>query len=110
MKRLGSCALPLLALVSVILAQPSGRANTAPADPSSPAVSLTPRQVLATYCVECHGQDKPEAGISIERLLGQLSLPAIGEQGNAWENVAEMLESRRDAARGCGAVSDRRGA
>ena len=94
MRRLGICALLLSALAAMLAAQSHAPAPAAaPAPSSAHPSSAAPVQTFSTYCVECHGQDKPEAGISVERLLGQLSLPEIGEQGNVWENVAEMLES-----------------
>ena len=39
---------------------------------------------------ECHGTKKPEAGLSIEKLVTSFS---IGEHWQQWEKVAEMLET-----------------
>lgn len=47
------------------------------------------RQVFQTYCFECHGTYKPEAGLSIERLLqGEL-----GPESEHWEKIADAIES-----------------
>ena len=45
-----------------------------------------------TFCFECHGSStkKPEGGISLEHLLAQ---PSVGPQSDAWDKVAEMLET-----------------
>ena len=51
-----------------------------------------PPPLFQKYCFECHGSSKakPEAGLSIERLLGQ---PSVGPHAEAWDKVAEMLET-----------------
>ena len=103
MKPLGSCVLLLLALVSAISAQSQGRradTSVAAAISTSVATSVPPsssasHQVFTKYCVECHGATRPKGGISIERLIGQMTSNAVGEQADAWENVAEMLETRQ---------------
>ena len=118
MKPLGSCVLLLLALVSVISAQSQGRRTPGfppPTPPSSgPALfkyvsyfrfalrlplplrfRSTSHQTFTKYCVECHGLTRPKGGVSIERLIGQMSSNAVGEQADTWEDVAEMLETRQ---------------
>ena len=116
MKPLGSCVLLLLALVSLISAQSQGRRTTDASASrlvaSHPATSArTPsartasasaasgqaaaNQTFTKYCVECHGLTRPKGGVSIERLIGQMSSNAVGEQADTWEDVAEMLETRQ---------------
>jgi hypothetical protein len=104
MKSLGSCVLLLLALVTVISAQSQGRVKTDPPAPrlvashSNTSVRAANTSVHATftkYCVECHGTTRPKGGVSIERLITQMTSNAVGEQADAWEDVAEMLETRQ---------------
>jgi mono/diheme cytochrome c family protein len=111
MKPLGSCVLLLLALVAVISAQSQGRLTadssasvsaaiapsgaTSVAASAAPATSAAAHQTFTKYCVECHGLNRPKGGVSIERLIGQMSSNAVGEQADAWEDVAEMLETRQ---------------
>jgi mono/diheme cytochrome c family protein len=95
----------LLALVSAISAQSRGRLPaaapdtpaTAPAAARATAVSAVPaaHQTFTTYCVECHSGARPKGGVSFTRLLEQLSSVAVGEQGETWDKVAEMLETRQ---------------
>ncbi|MEO6569060.1 MAG: DUF1587 domain-containing protein, partial [Opitutaceae bacterium] len=61
-----------------------------PAPKRSAAPLTKPSQVLEKYCFECHGDSKPEAGISIKRLVGQAS---VGSDSDHWEKVAEMIET-----------------
>lgn len=103
MKPLGSCVLLLLALVTVISAQSQGRVRAQQSASVSTTVSTTtsasapsaPHQTFTKYCVECHGLTRPKGGVSIERLIGQMSSNAVGEQADTWEDVAEMLETRQ---------------
>ncbi len=46
--------------------------------------------VFEKYCVECHGHEKPKAGLNIARLLAQ---PSVGPHAEAWDKIAEMLET-----------------
>src|SRR5688572_1806117 len=110
MKPLGSCVLLLFALVAVISAQSQGRPTAAsPASVSASiatsratsaatsvarSTSASAHQTFTKYCVECHGLNRPKGGVSIERLIGQMSSNAVGEQADTWEDVAEMLETR----------------
>jgi mono/diheme cytochrome c family protein len=111
MKQLGAGALLLVVLVSVISAQSSGGARgganpgvrpdaaprpvsaSAPAAPTS--ASATVQQTFKQYCVECHGSRRPKAGVSVEKLIAQMSSDAVGEQAETWERVVEMLETRQ---------------
>jgi hypothetical protein len=56
----------------------------------APRPSATPPATFEQYCFECHGTKKPEAGLSIEKLVRQFS---ISDQWQEWEKVAGMLES-----------------
>jgi hypothetical protein len=55
-----------------------------------PAPASPPASTFQKYCFECHGTKKPEAGLSIEKLVGQFSISAHSEH---WEKVADMLET-----------------
>ena len=101
MKRPGLCIALSLAVVSVISAQtPVSRRSVStpapvapPAAPSARAVakpSSIPPDTFQKYCYECHGTKKPEAGLSIAKLVNPFS---IGVHADQWEKIAEMLES-----------------
>ncbi len=97
MSRLGLClATAPLAFAVVLSAQgPTSARRPAPSMARAvPAASTTAVQpapdTFEKYCFECHGTYKPEAGLSIERLLQQ---PSVGEHFETWEKVAEMLET-----------------
>jgi len=85
MTRSGLCVAGAVALASLL---------TVHLPASSPARGTTPASVpqrtFQKYCFDCHGTKKPEAGLSIETLVGELSLGAHWEQ---WEKVADMLET-----------------
>ncbi len=80
MKQLSLGAVLLWALASEISAQPA---------PSAP------HRTLAKYCVECHGADRPKAGLNIGRVVEQMSPVAVGEQADAWVGIARMIETRQ---------------
>ncbi len=99
MKRLTFCFVLVWTCASMLVAQspaPSpGLRGAAPAAVPAAATTATaiPGPGPATfekYCFECHGTYKPEAGLSIERLLGE---PSIGPHWERWEKVIEMLDS-----------------
>src|ERR1700741_4196890 len=110
MKQLGAGALLLVARASAIAAQsrPGARGGaslgvrpdlaprSAPVPPSAPASgSATVQQTFKQYCVEGHGSKRPKAGVSVEKLIAQMSSDAVGEQAETWERVVEMLETRQ---------------
>jgi len=85
MRLAGTCFALLLALTSMLsMSAQSG----APRRGTPPAA--TPPQTFQKYCFECHGTAKPEAGLSIKRLVSE---PSIGVQPESWEKMAEMLET-----------------
>jgi Protein of unknown function (DUF1592)/Protein of unknown function (DUF1588)/Protein of unknown function (DUF1587)/Protein of unknown function (DUF1595)/Protein of unknown function (DUF1585) len=93
MRRLGIATLVLWALATVLSAQ-NGTA------PKTPAATIPTRRIAAVpaaapdtfrkFCFECHAGAKPEAGLSIEALVGQ---PGVAGRTQEWEKVAEMLET-----------------
>jgi hypothetical protein len=85
MKRFGLCALLSATVASVMSAQAPAPRRVALAAPS-PA----PPQTFEKYCFECHGTKKPEAGLSLSKLVSRFS---ISSQFQEWEKVAEMLET-----------------
>jgi mono/diheme cytochrome c family protein len=107
MKRLGFCAIALLTLTSVILAQarqaparargpvatsPAPRLAPIPAhNTTAPAPASTP-QVFEDYCFECHGAKDPKGHLSIEQLVGD-GTPSVGANWQDWERIADMIES-----------------
>ncbi len=100
MKRLGFCLASLCGLAAFISAQAQSRPPAPAPAPAPPAVA-PPRtaapaaaspaapQTFKKYCFECHGLKDPEAGLSIENLVGQSS---VGAHSDDWERVAGMLE------------------
>jgi mono/diheme cytochrome c family protein len=96
MKRLGLSfgVLIGLASTSLLMSAQNGPSVTTPAP--APAAAATPagpadaRQVFQKYCFECHGTYKPEAGLSIERLLAEGEL---GPQSEHWEKIADAIET-----------------
>src|SRR5687768_5104877 len=102
MTRSGLCVAGVVALASILSAQaPASAPRRAAATPGlrpahtpRPAVasrsSAVPPATFQKYCFECHGTRKPEAGLSIEKLVGGFSIGAHWQQ---WEKVAEMLET-----------------
>ena len=98
MRHVGACALLIWAVVTAMAAQSQGPAP-APAPVASGAgvasATAAPQQTFKQYCVECHGTNRPKAGLSIARLIGDMSSTAIGEHADNWEAIAEMLETRQ---------------
>jgi hypothetical protein len=84
MTRSALCAACLAALASIISAQSPAFSARKPAAPQ------TPPATFQKYCFECHGTRKPEAGLSIEQLVGKFS---IGAHWQEWEKVADMLDT-----------------
>lgn len=98
MKRLGLSIAVLIALTSTSMlmsaqhgSAPAAALVSAPAPPSpAAAASADPRQTFQKYCFECHGTYKPEANLSIERLLADGEL---GPHSEHWEKIADAIES-----------------
>jgi mono/diheme cytochrome c family protein len=86
MKRPGVCVALSLAAATVISAQsPVSRRSVATSVPAA-----APPATFQKYCFECHGAKKPEAGLSIAKLVDPFS---IGVHADQWEKIAEMLET-----------------
>src|SRR5262245_36465180 len=102
MTRSGLCVAGVVALASILSAQaPASAPRRAAAIPAlrpahtpRPSVASRPSAVppatFQKYCFECHGTKKPEAGLSIEKLVTGFSISTHWQQ---WEKVAEMLET-----------------
>ena len=102
MTRSGLCAAGMVALASLLSAQaPAGVSRRASAErpalrpahatrPAAARPSAIPPSTFQKYCFECHGTKKPEAGLSIQKLVTGFSIGAHWQQ---WEKVAEMLET-----------------
>jgi hypothetical protein len=98
MTRSALCVACVVGLASMLSAQSPAfaprRSATAPARtasaPPKTRPSATPPSTFQQYCFECHGTRKPEAGLSLEKLVRQFS---IGDQWQEWEKVADMLET-----------------
>ena len=94
MKHVGLAALLLWAVASEVSAQPPGPAAKVPARGALPAsAAATAHQTFTKYCVDCHGANQPKAGLSITRVIEQMSEAAVGEQADAWLGMARMLET-----------------
>jgi mono/diheme cytochrome c family protein len=85
MTRYGLCVVGAVALASFLTvhlpASSPGRAA---------APTAAPPDTFQKYCFDCHGARNPEAGLSLEKLVGDLSL---GPHWEEWEKVAEMLDT-----------------
>ena len=102
MTRSGLCIAGTVVLASILSAQapafsprravasPAAKPASTPTPAHSARPSATPPASFEKYCFECHGTKKPEAGLSIQKLVGQFSIGAHWQQ---WEKVAEMLET-----------------
>ncbi len=102
MTRSGLCVAGMVALASILSAQalavaprraaaaPALRPAHTPGNPAAARPAAIPPSTFQKYCFECHGTKKPEAGLSIEKLVGGFSIGAHWQQ---WEKVAEMLET-----------------
>ena len=103
MTRSGYCVAGVMALASILSAQGPGTVPgrvaaivPVPAHAARPArvpaarPSAVPPSTFQKYCYECHGTTKPEAGLSLEKLVTGFSIGAHWQQ---WEKAAEMLET-----------------
>ena len=96
MTRSGLSVAGVVTLASILSAQaPASVPRRAAAIPAprpahTPRPSAVPPATFQKYCFECHGTKKPEAGLSIEKLVTGFSIGAHWQQ---WEKVAEMLET-----------------
>ena len=96
MKHVGLAALLLWAVASEVSAQSRGPATKGPAHGALPASAASAtHQTFTKYCADCHGTNRPKAGLSITRVIEQMSELAVGEQGDAWLAMARMLETRQ---------------
>ena len=96
MKHVGLAALLLWAVASEVSAQSPGPAAKVPARGALPAAAASAtHQTFTKYCADCHGANRPKAGLSITRVIEQMSELAVGEQGDAWLAMARMLETRQ---------------
>ncbi len=61
-----------------------------PQPPASIALSASiNREVLSTYCVTCHNQKSPAAGMMLDRL----NLEKVSEDAAGWEKVVQKLRT-----------------
>ncbi len=47
-------------------------------------------EFFKTYCLECHGEEKPKAGLNLARIVAQTS---VGPHADDWDKVVEVLEA-----------------
>lgn len=85
MTPLGSSFAALAALSSLASLQAAEPAHNA-------AVAAQPPALFQKYCIECHGDAKEKGEVNLQKLLGQRS---VGEHWEAWDKVAEMLETKQ---------------
>jgi hypothetical protein len=71
-------------------AAPSAGASPADSPETAATAPADPRLTFERYCFECHGTYKPEANLSIERLLAEGEL---GPESEHWEKIADAIES-----------------
>ncbi len=114
-KSLGLAALLLVTLLSAISAQsrsrPAAPANPPPSRP--PAIASESRvptpeprgqaapdsaaasSILTEFCVDCHGKGKPKGGVSVARLLDQMTPDGVAGAWEHWLAIADRLETRQ---------------
>ena len=108
MRHLGLAALLLWAVASEVSAQSRGPATKGPVRGPLPASAASAtHQTFTKYCADCHGANRPKAGLSITRVIEQMSEVAVGEQADAWLAMARMLETQSDAAGRRGRLPER---
>jgi hypothetical protein len=64
----------------------------------------TVRPFLETYCINCHGQQRPAAQLD---LSGFTTMAAFMRDGRRWSQILERARSGGDAAAGCAASAAR---
>src|SRR5689334_10475179 len=69
----------LLAAITLLVAA-SGWGSAA--GPENPTVA----HILKTYCVSCHGGDKPKADLPLDKISGD-----FGKNSDAWKGVLDRL-------------------
>ena len=52
------------------------------------AVAPQPPPLFQSYCIECHGGNKPKAGLNVEALLAK---PSISAQAERWEKMEPIF-------------------
>jgi mono/diheme cytochrome c family protein len=95
MRLLGFGALLVWALAGEAKAQPRDATTGVPPGATSRPAAFAPHATFTKYCVECHGADRPKAGLDIGRLIELTSEAAVGERADAWVGIARMLETRQ---------------
>src|ERR1041384_3846995 len=68
--------------------------RTAPAppnEPPAPSFSRLAKPILSEFCIDCHGPEKPKAGLNLQTYGDNTRMV---EDRAVWEKVREMLESR----------------
>jgi mono/diheme cytochrome c family protein len=106
-KEAGYGAVAFLAMASALSAQGRDREVGRPAP--APTIHRASSASLGTfqqYCVVCHGGDRPQAGLSLARLTERMAPADVGEHADAWQKVAEMLETRQMPPAGMPAPAD----
>ena len=95
MRQLAFGALLVWALAGDAKAQPRDATTGAPAGATLRPAAFAAHATFTKYCVECHGADRPKAGLDIGRLIERTSEAAVGERADAWVGIARMLETRQ---------------
>jgi hypothetical protein len=67
---------------------PEPRGQAAP-DPTAASAILT------EFCVDCHGKGKPKGGVSVARLLDQMTPDGVAGAWEHWLAIADRLETRQ---------------
>ena len=95
MRLLGFGALLVWALAGEAKGQPRDATTGVPPGARPRPAAFAPHATFTKYCVECHGADRPKAGLDIGRLIERTSEAAVGERGDTWVGIARMLETRQ---------------
>ena len=85
---LAASAVALIASGSVQAARPRGAAPLTPA-PQTARSEPSPRALFDQYCVTCHNQRRPAAGLALDAAAPQ----SVGATSEMWEKVVKKLRS-----------------
>ena len=83
-------------LFEEVSAAPPGEKTIEPKSKLQPIASFdnAVRPFVKKYCVECHGNDDPEEGLSLESFHGQHAVTKNAQQRKIWRKVTEQIRGQ----------------
>src|SRR5262245_23049030 len=106
MKNAGCLAFAFLGMASALPARGREADDPVSAPAAAAHLAASSRDTFRQYCVTCHGGDRPQSGVSLARLSERMAPADVGEQADAWQKVADMLETRQMPPVGAPAPGD----